>query len=55
MTEIARHHRVTRAAVSKRCIEMSRSLNLDPTRAMRSLKARESCRKSRNHQLREKP
>ncbi|MEI6534600.1 MAG: hypothetical protein WCN98_04605 [Verrucomicrobiaceae bacterium] len=55
MTAIARRHNVTRAAVSKRCVEFTRALRLDPSRAMRSMKARESYRKSRNHQLSEQP
>ena len=40
MTGIARRHRVTRAAVSKRCVELIEALNLEPSRAMRSLTAR---------------
>ena len=40
MTEIARRHAVTRAAVSKRCVELTERLNLLPSRAMRSLTAR---------------
>jgi len=55
MTTIARRHNVTRAAVSKRCVEFTRALRLDPCRAMRSLKARESYRKSRINQLHEQP
>jgi len=47
MTEIAGRHGVTRAAVSKRCVELTRTLNLKPSRAMRSLKARQSYRRSR--------
>lgn len=53
MTAIARRHNVTRAAVSKRCVEFTHALRLDPSRAMRSLKARESYRKSRFNQLHE--
>ena len=34
-------HNVTRAAVSKRCLELTLGLNLNPSRAMRSLLARE--------------
>ena len=55
MTDIAKRHSITRAAVSKRCVEFTHALRLDPCRAMRSLKARESYRNSRNHQLREHP
>lgn len=40
MTEIARRHGVTRAAVSKRCVELTERLHLHPSRAMRSLTAR---------------
>ena len=36
MTEIAKRHDVTRAAVSKRCVELTQALNLKPSRAMRS-------------------
>lgn len=55
MTAIARRHNVTRAAVSKRCVDFTRALRLDPCRAMRSMKARESYRKSRINQLHEQP
>jgi hypothetical protein len=47
MSEIAKRHGVTRAAVSKRCVELTRALNLNPSRAMRSLKARQSYRRAR--------
>jgi hypothetical protein len=47
MSGIAKRHGVTRAAVSKRCVELTRTLNLKPSRAMRSLKARQSYRRSR--------
>ena len=40
MTEIARRHGISRAAVSKRCVEISNALDLPPTRAMRQLTAR---------------
>ncbi len=40
MTDIARRHGVTRAAVSKRCVDLTERLNLQPSRAMRSLTAR---------------
>lgn len=42
MTDIAKSHGVTRAAVSKRCVELSEALGLEPSRAMRSKKARNS-------------
>ena len=47
MTDIARRHGVTRAAVSKRCVELTRALNLQPSRAMRSIPARQSYRRAR--------
>ena len=40
MTSIARRHGVSRAAVSKRCVDITDKLNLPPSRAMRSPKAR---------------
>lgn len=42
MTEIARHHGLTRAAVSKRCVEITNALNLPPSRSMRALTARKA-------------
>ena len=47
MTEIARRHGVTRAAVSKRCVEITELLDLPPSRAMRSLTARKRYRDAR--------
>jgi len=40
MTEIARKCHVTRAAVSKRCVEISEAMAIPPARAMRKLTAR---------------
>lgn len=47
MTEIAQRHGVTRAAVSKRCVELTELLGLRPSRAMRSLTARQAYRSAR--------
>jgi hypothetical protein len=47
MTEVARRHKITRAAVSKRCVDITERLNLPPSRAMRSKKARQIYRTSR--------
>jgi hypothetical protein len=47
MSDIARRHRVTRAAVSRRCVELSNALNLAPGRAMRPLKTRQNNRNAR--------
>jgi hypothetical protein len=46
MTTIAKRHGVTRAAVSKRCVDITTQLNLPPSRAMRSEKARKTYRNS---------
>jgi hypothetical protein len=42
MVTIAKRYGVTRAAVSKRCVEMSEILGLPPSRAMRRLTARKA-------------
>ena len=47
MTDIARRHGITRAAVSKRCVELTELLDLRPSRAMRSLTARKRYRSAR--------
>lgn len=47
MLDIARRHGVTRAAVSKRCVELTELLGLRPSRAMRSLTARQAYRHAR--------
>jgi DNA-directed RNA polymerase specialized sigma24 family protein len=47
MTEIASRHGITRAAVSKRCVELTELLDLPPSRAMRSLTARLRYREAR--------
>lgn len=46
MVDVARRHGVTRAAVSKRCVEMTDKLGLPPSRAMRSVAARLSYRQT---------
>lgn len=40
MSSIARRHDITRAAVSKRCVDITKRLGLPPSRAMRTVKAR---------------
>ena len=47
MSDIAKRHGITRAAVSKRCVELTELLDLPPSRAMRSLTARKSYRAAR--------
>jgi hypothetical protein len=56
-TDIAKRHRVSRAAVSKRCIELTERLGLPPSRAMRSLTARKAYRHAqlRRHRSDEQP
>ena len=49
--EIATRHGVTRAAVSKRCVEFCNAIGLEPSRAMRSVEAREAYRDARNKSL----
>jgi hypothetical protein len=51
MTEIARRHRMTRAAISKRCCELSGKLDMLPSRAMRTLTARRAYAHARNRHL----
>lgn len=51
MTEIAQKHGTTRAAVSKRCIELTDTLGLKPSRAMRSMYARKSYQNARNQSV----
>lgn len=47
MSDIARRHGVTRAAVSRRCVDLTGALNLAPGRAMRSVRTRQNSRKAR--------
>lgn len=47
MTEIGKRHGVTRAAVSKRCIEFAEALGIDSSRAMRKRKAPKRCTQRR--------
>lgn len=49
--DIARRHGITRAAVSKRCVELCNALRLKPSRAMRTMEAREAYARARNASL----
>ena len=51
MTAIAKRHGVSRAAVSKRCVEFTEKFNMLPSRAMRSLTARKVYARARNNRL----
>jgi protein-L-isoaspartate O-methyltransferase len=51
MAEIARRHGVTRAAVSKRCVELCEAFGVPPVRAMRPEKSREKCRLARVREM----
>lgn len=56
MTSIAKRCGVTRAAVSKRCVDITKRLKVLPSRAMRSVKARKIYRKAQIEQhLRNNP
>jgi hypothetical protein len=56
MTSIAKRCGVTRAAVSKRCVDITKRLKVLPSRAMRSTKARKIYRKAQIKQhLRNNP
>jgi hypothetical protein len=45
MSSIAKRHGLTRAAVSKRCVDITEKLNLPPSRSMRSTAARTAYRR----------
>lgn len=51
MSAIAKRYGVTRAAVSKRCVELSENLGLPPSRSMRALTARDAYARARCHRL----
>lgn len=53
MADIARRHGVTRAAVSKRCVDLCDAFGVPPVRAMRPEKNRERCNKARTESLKE--
>jgi hypothetical protein len=53
MADIARRHHVTRAAVSKRCVELCEAFGIPPVRAMRSEINRRHCREARLRELSE--
>lgn len=53
MAEIARRHKVTRSAVSNRCIELCNAFGVPPVRAMRPEKNRANCRLARMKSLAE--
>jgi hypothetical protein len=53
MDEIAVRHGLTRAAVSKRCVELCDALGIKPSRAMRKESNRERCKRSRYQSLTE--
>lgn len=46
MSSIAKRHGISRAAVSKRCVDITEKLNLPPSRAMKTKKARLAYRKA---------
>ena len=54
MTEISKRHGIKPAAVSKRCVKLTKEFDIPPPRAMQSLLARENHRKARIKSNREK-
>ena len=52
MSEVGRRYGLTRAAVSKRCIELARKVGVPPSRAMRSLTACAAYAQARKESLR---
>ena len=54
MTQTAKRYGITRAAVSKRCVDITERLNLPPSRAMRSELARRIYRNSQLKRYRSK-
>jgi len=46
MTAIGNRHNITRQAVSTRCVDIAKDLDIPPSRAMRSEGTRESCRRA---------
>ena len=55
MTDIANRHGISRAAVSKRCVDIVTRLNLPPSRAMRSARARKIYQKAQLKRHRNTP
>lgn len=53
MAQIARENMVTRAAVSRRCVDLCKQLGIPPTRAMRNESGQKNCRKARIEKLKE--
>jgi len=51
MADIAKRNMVTRAAVSKRCVELCEAFGIPPVRAMRPEKSRERCRMARVREM----
>lgn len=47
MSDIAKRYGVTRALVSKKCIFICETFGVPPSRAMRSVRNREACRRAR--------
>lgn len=53
MARIARENMVTRAAVSRRCVDLCKQLGIPPTRAMRNESGQQNCRKARIEKMKE--
>lgn len=51
MSDVARRNCVSRAAVSKRCVQLAAQIGVPPSRSMRPLTARKAYAKARNRKL----
>lgn len=53
MAQIARDNMVTRATVSRRCVDLCNLLGIPPVRAMRNFSGQENCRIARSKKLKQ--
>lgn len=53
LADIGKSHGVSRALVSRRCVDLCKLFNLPPVRAMRKESGRENCRKARIRKIEE--
>jgi hypothetical protein len=51
MAEMGREHKVSRATISRRCVDLCEAFGIEPIRAMRSRQGRENCRNARLEKL----
>lgn len=53
MAQIARDNCVTRALVSRRCVDLCNNLGIPPTRAMRNESGQKNCREARSKKVKQ--